>query len=64
MTPEVREAQRITTQTTPNTAMAVTTDIGEAADIHPKQKQPIGAGWRWRAGFGLWRSSRILGTSL
>ena len=43
MTPEVREAQRITVQTTPNTAMAVTTDVGEAADIHPKQKQPVGA---------------------
>ncbi|MDA0285604.1 MAG: sialate O-acetylesterase, partial [Planctomycetota bacterium] len=28
MTPEVREAQRITTETTQNTAMAVTTDVG------------------------------------
>ncbi|MCX7423051.1 MAG: DUF1080 domain-containing protein [Planctomycetia bacterium] len=42
MTPEVREAQRITVQTTQNTAMAVTIDIGDAADIHPRQKQPIG----------------------
>jgi len=42
MSPEVREAQRVTVETTPNTAMAVTVDIGDAADIHPKQKQPIG----------------------
>jgi len=26
----------------PNTGMAVTTDIGEAADIHPKNKQDVG----------------------
>lgn len=43
MSPEVREAQRITTETTQNTAMAVTTDIGHPTDIHPKDKQPIGA---------------------
>jgi sialate O-acetylesterase len=42
MSPEVREAQRISTETTPNTAMAVTIDVGEATDIHPKQKQPVG----------------------
>ncbi|NQV26567.1 MAG: DUF1080 domain-containing protein [Rhodopirellula sp.] len=42
MSPEVREAQRITTETTQNTAMAVTVDIGHPTDIHPKQKQPIG----------------------
>ncbi len=42
MSPEVREAQRVTTETTPNTAMAVTVDVGEATDIHPKQKQPVG----------------------
>ena len=43
MSPEVREAQRITVQTTQNTAMAVTTDIGHPSDIHPKDKQPIGS---------------------
>jgi len=42
MLPEIREAQRVTTETTPNTAMAVTTDVGDAVDIHPKRKQPIG----------------------
>ncbi len=30
-------------QTTQNTAMAVTLDVGDAADIHPKAKQPVGA---------------------
>ena len=42
MTPELREAQRISVETTPNTAMAVTVDVGDARDIHPKQKQPVG----------------------
>jgi len=42
MSPDVREAQRLTTETTQYTAMAVTIDIGHPTDIHPKQKQPIG----------------------
>lgn len=42
MSPEIREAQRVTTETTPGTAMAVTVDVGHPTDIHPKQKQPIG----------------------
>ncbi|MCX7009642.1 MAG: sialate O-acetylesterase [Kiritimatiellaeota bacterium] len=40
--PEIREAQFLTWQKTPNTAMAVITDHGEAADIHPKAKEPVG----------------------
>lgn len=43
MTPEVREAQRLTVETTHNTAMAVITDVGNATDIHPTKKQPVGA---------------------
>jgi len=38
---ELREAQRLTL-TEPATAMAVTIDIGEARDIHPKNKQEVG----------------------
>lgn len=38
---ELREAQAMTL-TLPNTGMAVTTDIGDAADIHPKNKQDVG----------------------
>lgn len=43
MTPEIREAQLLTSQRTPNTAMAVTIDCGDADDIHPTHKQPVGA---------------------
>ena len=43
MLPEIREAQLLTTQKSPNTAMAVTTDIGAATNIHPTQKEPVGA---------------------
>jgi sialate O-acetylesterase len=42
-TPEIREAQLLTWEHTPNTAMAVTIDCGDAADIHPAHKQPMGA---------------------
>ncbi len=38
---ELREAQTKTLQL-PNTGMAVTIDIGEPADIHPKNKQDVG----------------------
>jgi len=43
MPPEIREAQLVAWQKTPNTAMTVITDHGEARDIHPKQKEPVGA---------------------
>ena len=43
MTPEIREAQLLTLQHTPNTAMAVTIDVGDADDIHPANKVPVGA---------------------
>jgi hypothetical protein len=42
MTPEIRDAPRVTTETTPNTAMAVTVDVGHPTDIHPRDKQPVG----------------------
>ena len=38
---ELREAQTLTLSL-PNTGMAVTTDIGEPHDIHPKNKQDVG----------------------
>lgn len=40
--PAIREAQFMTLARVPNTAMAVTTDVGDAADIHPTRKQPVG----------------------
>jgi len=36
---ELREAQLMTSERVPNTAMAVITDGGEQLDIHPKKKQ-------------------------
>ena len=41
--PEIREAQLLSWQNTTNTAMAVTIDCGDANDIHPPRKQPMGA---------------------
>lgn len=38
---DIRESQ-MRTLSTPNTAMAVIIDIGEANDIHPKDKQDVG----------------------
>ncbi len=38
---ELREAQTMTLNL-PNTGMAVTSDIGESKDIHPKNKQDVG----------------------
>lgn len=42
MTPEIREAQFLTLAKSPRTAMAVITDAGDAEDIHPSHKQPVG----------------------
>ncbi|HLP77954.1 MAG TPA: sialate O-acetylesterase [Candidatus Paceibacterota bacterium] len=43
MSPEIREAQLLTLKASPKTAMAVTADIGDANDIHPTRKAPVGA---------------------
>jgi sialate O-acetylesterase len=43
MSPELREAQLKTWQSVPRTAMVVVTDWGDAKDIHPTHKQPVGA---------------------
>lgn len=40
---------------TPNTGMAITTDIGEAKDIHPKNKQDVGRRLGW------WALARVYG---
>ncbi|MFI0430240.1 sialate O-acetylesterase [Mariniflexile sp. HMF6888] len=39
---ELREAQQYTMETVPNTGMCITTDIGDAKDIHPTNKQDVG----------------------
>ncbi len=38
----IREAQEKTANETPNSEMVVSWDIGEKADIHPKNKRPVG----------------------
>lgn len=40
--PAFREAQHRIWQKTPRTAMIVTTDVGDAANIHPTRKRPVG----------------------
>jgi sialate O-acetylesterase len=42
MCAELWEAQRLTLKNVPQTGMAVTTDIGNVEDIHPKNKQDVG----------------------
>lgn len=39
---ELREAQSFTLETVTHTGMAVTTDIGDPDDIHPRNKQDVG----------------------
>lgn len=43
MRPEIRQAQLETLRKTENTAMVVTVDCGDAEDIHPPDKEPVGA---------------------
>jgi sialate O-acetylesterase len=42
MCPEIREAQFLVSQKVSNAALIVTTDCGDANDIHPSHKQPVG----------------------
>ena len=39
---ELREAQAETARTVPNCGLAVAIDVGDAADIHPKDKKSVG----------------------
>lgn len=38
----LREAQAVVSDSVPNSGLAVTIDIGDAGDIHPKNKQEVG----------------------
>ncbi|MEN6405272.1 MAG: sialate O-acetylesterase [Thermoguttaceae bacterium] len=55
---ELWEAQTMTLQTSPNTGMAVTMDIGDIHNIHPKNKQEVGRR------LGLWALANVYGRSL
>ncbi|RYG99576.1 MAG: hypothetical protein EON58_03425, partial [Alphaproteobacteria bacterium] len=39
---ELREAQALTTKNVKNTGLAVTIDVGDAGDVHPKDKKTVG----------------------
>jgi len=41
-TPDIREAQLFSLKTIPNSGMIVTTDVGDANNIHPIDKQTVG----------------------
>ena len=40
--PWFRDSQRQLQQQIPHTAMAVTSDVGDSLDVHPRRKQPVG----------------------
>ena len=73
---ELWEAQLLTLRTVPNTGMAVTTDIGNVKDIHPKNKQDVGrrlALWALARDYGkkdlvysgpLYTSSKVEGSKI
>jgi sialate O-acetylesterase len=69
---ELREAQLLTAKNVPNTGLAVTIDVGEAANLHPPRKEEIGqrlALWALGTTYGkkivysgpLYESSKIEG---
>ena len=39
---ELREAQALTAKDVPNSGLAMAIDVGDAADIHPKEKKTVG----------------------
>lgn len=40
--PAFRDSQRRLAEAIPGTGMAVTTDVGDSLDVHPRRKQPVG----------------------
>jgi len=55
---ELCEAQRMTLDRSPNTGLAVTVDIGNVSDIHPKNKQDVGRR------LGLWAQAKVYGQNV
>ena len=51
----LREAQSHAAEITPDTGLVVTTDIGDAADIHPRNKREVGRR------LGLWALANVYG---
>ena len=46
---QLRDAQLHAYETVPGTGLAVTTDVGDANDIHPRRKKPVGERLGWWA---------------
>ncbi len=55
---ELCEAQTMTLRSVPNTGMAVTVDIGDIKDIHPKNKQEVGRR------LALWALAKVYGKDI
>ena len=55
---ELWEAQLMTLKSAPNTGMAVTMDIGDVKDIHPKNKQEVGRR------LALWALAKVYGRDI
>jgi sialate O-acetylesterase len=55
---ELCEAQRMTLDSAPNTGMAVTVDVGDVQDIHPKNKQEVGRR------LALWALAKVYGKDI
>lgn len=56
--PELWEAQLLTLNAVPNTGMAVTSDISDLNDIHPKNKQDVGRR------LALWALAKVYGRDI
>ncbi len=54
----LREAQTTVAQTVPGTGLALAIDIGDAGDIHPKNKQDVGKR------LGLWALAQVYGQKI
>jgi sialate O-acetylesterase len=55
---ELCEAQAMTAKNVPNTGLAVTVDIGDLKDIHPKNKQDVGRR------LALWALAKVYGKDI
>ena len=52
----LRDAQLETARTVPNTGLVITTDVGDATDIHPRNKRAVGerlGGWALHDVYGI-----------
>ena len=72
---ELRDAQLYTSETVPNTGIAVADDIGNPTDIHPKNKQEVGRrlslvalaktyGHKGEYSGPIYKSSKIVGSEV